>query len=891
MTDELNPRLLLIAESEDVMRCITQQIGHAYTIESKLISTASQLTTALLNINAALVIYSGHFLTLPKGLSELKAFRKAKPTPLIFIGDLSSQQLVNLIKAGASDYLENAHIDQLQQKIETVLKEATNRSHFHEYRYRAMVQEGADLMSILDTQGNFLFVSESSYRILKYPPGHFECKNAFKMIHPDDLPELKEAFTSVTQVKRIQLPRFRFAGHLGRWHWIEATAINLQNDPYIGGIVVNGRDITVQVQQEKQIQLSNERYRYVVKATHDHIYDWDLIKNANKRVGTSLRTLFGYTNIEAEQDANFWYERVHPEEREQIYATLKAKLEDPTQQLCDYTYKFKKADGSYAVVYDRGYIIRNEKGKATRLIGAVRDITTEHREQTQKDLSQQLTDILSKPSSLHTNLELALNKLLTFSGAQLGEVWLKSYDEEKLNLIARQGIILDDQPLEETEPICLTQTDGIPGAVYHSQSTIFLDIRMSTCPKAPAAIQKGLVTAVGLPIPYRDKIVGSFVFMTPFDLDHFKAIRQILENVIAQIAPVLMQKKKEDDLNKFFNLSPDMLCVVGLDGYLKKVNPAFQKISAYSDEELLTQPFTNFVYPADADKLWDELKRIKSGHSRESFFESRFVTKNGAIKWLSWNVKVVMEEKLMYAVAKDVTLLREQQKALSNAVQQTLEKERARFGRELHDGLVQMLVGTKINLKHFYTTLKTDAPKPKILTQSIDYLDHCIEEARTISHGLLSVTLRKYGLGTALEEIAHKMAAKSAGIQITYHDLLPESTKLTTDQELQLYRIAQEATTNTLKHADATELNITLRSDAETLELVISDNGKGIDHNTQTGGTGMRNMQARADHMGGHIFFKNKKSGGLEITVVIQIDTHTPATLDALEGLKLPPDL
>lgn len=891
MTNVPKDRLLLVADSVELMQQITQELGDAYSIESRLIKGTDQISGIFDDHCASLVIYAGDLLTIPAGLSEIKTFRKSKPTPVLLVGNLSSQQLVKLIKFGASEYLESTAIHLLKDKISELLDEVENKNAFTEYRYRIMVQEGADLMCILDPKGNFLFASESSYRMLKLPKGHFECKNAFRMIHPEDLAELKEAFSTLKNIKRIQLPRLRFAGDAGRWHWIEATAINLHDDPYIGGIVVNGRDISLQVKQENQLQLTNERYRYVVKATQDHIYDWDLTSNSNKRVGTSLRTLFGYTNMEAEQDPGFWYQKVHPEDREEVYGTLKDKLADPNHQLCDYTYRFRKADGSYAVVYDKGYILRDADGKAIRLIGSVRDITQTHREALQKDLSQKLTELLSKPESLRINLEKVLNALNEFSGAGIGEIWLKSYDRDKLNLIARYGIALDAQPLEETQPICLTDTDGLPGAVHENKKTVLVDIRMSTCPKAPEAISQGLITAVGIPIPYQGEIAGSVVFYTSRDLEHFKSIQPILENVISLVAPVLMQKKKEDDLNKFFTLSPDMLCVVGLDGYLKKINPAFQNISGYSRKELLSQPFTNFIYPSDADKLMDEFKNFQSGSALEAFFELRFVAKDLTVKWLSWNVKAVLEENLLYAVAKDVTAVREQRQELSNAVQQTLEKERARFGRELHDGLVQMLVGTKINLKHFFTSMEAGTIKPKILSQSIDYLDHCIEEARTISHGLLSVTLRKYGLSTALDEIAQKMTATS-GVSITYKDLLPTSFSLSKDQELQLYRIAQEATTNALKHANATCIDISLQSDAESLELIIKDNGTGINSSGKAGGTGMRNMQARTDHMGGRIHFESLKSGGLQVTVVIQLDASpTNSSSDALEGLKLPPDL
>src|ERR1700712_1016276 len=89
------------------------------------------------------------------------------------------------------------------------------------------------------------------------------------------------------------------------------------------------------------------------------------------------------------------------------------------------------------------------------------------------------------------------------------------------------------------------------------------------------------------------------------------------------------------DLEYFFELSPDLLCVVGYDGYFKKINPAVSKTLGYTDEELFAAPLNFFVHPEDRDITAQKHKAITEGEPLLDF-ENRYIAKSGAIIWLSW---------------------------------------------------------------------------------------------------------------------------------------------------------------------------------------------------------------------------------------------------------------
>ena len=110
----------------------------------------------------------------------------------------------------------------------------------------------------------------------------------------------------------------------------------------------------------------------------------------------------------------------------------------------------------------------------------------------------------------------------------------------------------------------------------------------------------------------------------------------------------------EEDLREFIDLSLNLLCIAGTDGYFKYVNPAWEMTLGYTREELLSHPYLEFVHPDDHEATVTEATHIASGRNTVSF-ENRYRCKDGAYKWLLWSAVVHAERGLIYAVAADVT--------------------------------------------------------------------------------------------------------------------------------------------------------------------------------------------------------------------------------------------
>jgi PAS domain S-box-containing protein len=121
--------------------------------------------------------------------------------------------------------------------------------------------------------------------------------------------------------------------------------------------------------------------------------------------------------------------------------------------------------------------------------------------------------------------------------------------------------------------------------------------------------------------------------------------------------------RAREDLDSFFNVSPDMLCIAGTDGFFKRLNPAWESKLGYTCEELMAEPFVDFMHPDDRQASIQEVEKL-TGIWQTVDFENRFRCKDGSYRRLSWNAASRPEQQLIYAVGRDVTELRQTEQAL-----------------------------------------------------------------------------------------------------------------------------------------------------------------------------------------------------------------------------------
>jgi PAS domain S-box-containing protein len=124
------------------------------------------------------------------------------------------------------------------------------------------------------------------------------------------------------------------------------------------------------------------------------------------------------------------------------------------------------------------------------------------------------------------------------------------------------------------------------------------------------------------------------------------------------------RKRAEEELDRFFNLSLDLMCVAGFDGYFKRLNPVWERTLGYTLDELLARPYLDFVHPDDRSVTITEADRL-SGGLQVMKFENRYRHKDGTYRWLEWNSVPFPSEEAIYGAARDITERKEARETIA----------------------------------------------------------------------------------------------------------------------------------------------------------------------------------------------------------------------------------
>ncbi|TCC88049.1 PAS domain S-box protein [Pedobacter frigiditerrae] len=282
-------------------------------------------------------------------------------------------------------------------------------------RFKALVQDGSDMITIIDADFKYKYVSPASERVFGVAPEFFIGKRAFDFIHRDDIERVGKEAAEIWKHKTIQLSPYRYKDVAGGWLWVETRATNLYDDPAVEGIVCTSKDITERINAELEVAKNVERFNVVSKATSDVIWDCNLLEGTifwNKAVKGILK----YPDAER-TTLTWWKQLIHPQDRDRVIKRLDLHIEKGIARWTD-EYRFLCGDGTYKNIFDRGFLMLDELGKAYRMIGAMQDITSRKKEEEWSKLLESvvintsdgvlITDASNNPSIIYVNQAMVL---------------------------------------------------------------------------------------------------------------------------------------------------------------------------------------------------------------------------------------------------------------------------------------------------------------------------------------------------------------------------------------------------------------------------------------------------------------------------------------------------
>jgi len=335
-------------------------------------------------------------------------------------------------------------------------------------------------------------------------------------------------------------------------------------------------------------------------------------------------------------------------------------------------------------------------------------------------------------------------------------------------------------------------------------------------------------------------------------------------------------------VDKIIESMADMLIVVDRDRTIEKANRAALDLLGYSEKELNGQTVDVIFEDAKADPVfWDEIIRTKSVRN----LETEMIAKDRHGIAVSLSGSLISDSGAIVCVAQDITERRRAEemlrksaselRLLSSKILEAQENERKRVARELHDGIGQALTGIKFALENGVRRLKKagTARQVKVLEDITPLIQATVDETRRIAMGLRPSTLDDIGISETIYWFCQHYESIYKNIRIlklieVEEDQIPETLKTV------IFRVLQESLNNVAKHSGADRVQLSLRQQDQTVELIVEDNGSGFDlakplpQNAAGEGFGLAGMRERVDLAGGIFTIQSTPGQGTRIGAV-----------------------
>lgn len=352
-------------------------------------------------------------------------------------------------------------------------------------------------------------------------------------------------------------------------------------------------------------------------------------------------------------------------------------------------------------------------------------------------------------------------------------------------------------------------------------------------------------------------------------------VAELEERIAERRRAEVALRESEERYRELFENARDAIYVHDLEGNYIRVNRATETLTGYKREEIVGHNFVEFVPPAQVRYLRESFG-VKLAGKGETTYEIDVIAKDGRHVPVEVRSRAIYENGVMVGVqsiARDITEQKLAQDTLQMFSRQLIdaqEDERRRIARELHDQIGQVLTAVKMNL-HSVQQASQASEVSCYIKDNIEAVDEALRLVRDLSVDLRPSVLDDFGLATALRWYVDRYT-KRTGLDVDVVIELPdENERFSRELETACFRIAQEALTNIVRHAQASQVLLQLVKDEAVLLLSIKDNGVGFDVESlrkrapRTATLGLISMQERAHAAGGTIRIDSVISMGTEV--------------------------
>jgi len=638
---------------------------------------------------------------------------------------------------------------------------------------------------------------------------------------------------------------------------IDSAIIQFSDTSLLYSIV---HDITDRKQAEERIIESESLLRESQESAHIGSYSCDLIQKTWKATPELLH-IFGveetYPNT-----LDSWIESVHPDFRKILIDDLFYK--DLEKKIYQHQYKIIRVnDKKERWVQGTGIFEFDNNNKRTKLIGTIQDITKRKvAELALTNLNLELENKVAQRtrelSASNEALQLAEEKYRTVADFTFGwEFWIDTNDR-MVYCSPSCNRITGYKSLEFiNNPMLLLNI------VHPEDLKIFVRHKYmeAKAKEANHGVQYRIITKNGdtrwishecCPIY---NAAGEFIGNrgSNKDITRRKKMEQLLQ----------MSNQKYKLLSE--NITDGIF--IYRNGEFEYINKAVSNILGYEKKELNGLSFTHFILPEYHSQL-EEILTNRTPYNQSRNIEVECYKKDNAIITIEILSNYISSEKAIYGIIHDITERKEIQKKILNAIIQTEEKEKSNFSKELHDGLGPLLSTIKLYLQ-WSERPNNKVPREEITHKAQEILEEAIATVKEVSNKLSPHLLTYYGLSAAIKSFTDKLNETSS-INIIFESNSDKRLKI--EIEATLYRAVIECINNTLKHANAKNINIKITDSDVQFVIQYSDDGIGFNLEetiSQHKGLGLFNLQNRIYTVGGKIALTSKINEGVQYQFII----------------------
>jgi diguanylate cyclase (GGDEF)-like protein/PAS domain S-box-containing protein len=393
-----------------------------------------------------------------------------------------------------------------------------------------------------------------------------------------------------------------------------------------------------QLQHQQQIEadlvIRESRWRFALEGAGDGLWDWDATTN---RVYFShqWKAMLGYEDHEIGNTLEEWDSRVHPYDQAQCHADLEQHLNGTTPVYRN-EHRMRCKDGSYKWILDRGQVIEwSEDGKPLRVIGTHTDISDRKRKEMQH---QQVEIILSQSEATNRAILTAIPDLLLRVGRD-GTCFMSIPPKD----VAAGTFLPIQRHLSEVLPPALLQP--------------YLQRLEQALASGELQVWEQQLTKYGQPSYEEIRLVPCS------DEECLVIVRDITDRKRME----LDLEAKIEELDRFFSVSLDLLCIADHQGYFRRLNNAWETTLGYPLADLEGTPFIDYVHPEDVSDTLAALTRLTQ-HQKLDKFSNRYRCQDGSYRWIEWRSVPVGDR--IYAAAHDITTRRQAELDLKLAKEQ-----------------------------------------------------------------------------------------------------------------------------------------------------------------------------------------------------------------------------